>query len=358
MREKSLVIGHRSFVRRVLVLGMVLGGALAASWNARSAEEGATLLNSTPGKKSRLAWSPSGNALAFLTTANGETRLMVQDPETNAPADLGAASAYAWAPDGRALAVARTDGVFLRAWPGVEEKRLATGAEPVFTADGKSVVFVRDSAVFIVPAAGGAEQKLTATTMIDTSLACSQSGIFVTGNGILWQAAPGQGEKMIRRNAGMGTAEPGMEYYVDLAASPDGKRLVIVSSGRQDAGGGLTVLILVNADGSDKKTIGPGLQPCWLPDGTAILYSAKGDLFIYDLASGESKALTAKRAANHAWPTVAPDGKRLAFTATLTDTTGDGKTDWRDEPSVFSMLVTALKPQGSTEKQRSTGMDF
>lgn len=306
----------------------------------RAADE-PKLLASVPGKKSHLAWSPGGKEIAFLAGTADDTRLMIANVESAQTADLGKATAFDWARDGKTLAVARPDSgpgsVVVRPWPDGTEKRLASGSGPVFSTDGKLVAFMRGGQAFAIPVESGAEQKLVNTSMIDPCLAASPSGFFLTGNGILWSAQAGQAEKLILRNAGMGTDAAGLEYYVGLAVSPDGTKVVIVSSGRQDAGGGLTTLILVNADGSGKKEIGAGQQPGWLPDGKSVVFSAKGDLHIYSLESGTAKPITQKRVANHAWPSCSPDGKTTAFTATLSDTNGDGKIDWRDEPAVFIM---------------------
>jgi TolB protein len=133
----------------------------------------------------------------------------------------------------------------------------------------------------------------------------------------------------------MGTDTGGLEYYVNLAVSPDGSRIVLVSSGAQDASGGKTNLILLNADGTGKRAIGPGQQPSWSPDSRRIVFGSLGDLHICDVETGATRRLTNRRAAQHSWPAWSPDGKRIAFVATLSDTTGDGKVDWKDEPGVF-----------------------
>ena len=49
----------------------------------------------------------------------------------------------------------------------------------------------------------------------------------------------------------------------------------------------------------------------WSPDGAAIVYDTEADeLFVEDLAAGQSLLLTTERAAGPAW---SPDGSRIAF---------------------------------------------
>jgi Tol biopolymer transport system component len=320
-------------------LKILIACLLCSCGFARANGDGPQLFASVVGKKARLAWSPNGNELAFLATAANDTRLFVHNPRDSKTGDLGLASSFAWSPDGKRLAIARQDKIVVGSWPGENEHTLTSGSEPTFSRDGKMIGFVRAGQAFLIPADGGAEQKLANSSMIETRLSAGPTGFFLTGNGILWSAQPGVGEKMILRNAGMGTQESGLEYYANLAVSPDGGKIVIVSSGQQDAGGGKTTLLLVNADGSGKKEIGPGQQPCWSPDGKSIVFSSLGDLQLHSIESGTTQRLTQKRVANHAWPAFSPDGASIAFTATLADTNGDGKIDWRDEPGVFILKV-------------------
>lgn len=299
------------------------------------------LLSSVSGKKSHLDWSPGGDAIAFLTTDSEGTQLMVCPLTGGKPVALGAATSFAWSPVGNSVAIVRPgDGggrISIRVWPEGKEAPVGSGEAPVFSKDERNVGFVRSGQAYVIPTEGGTEQKLTATSMIETRLAAARDGFFLTGNGCLWFAQPGATEKLVLRNAGMGTDAGGLEYYVNLTVSPDGSKIVLVSSGGQDAAGAPTTLILLNRDGTGKRVLGAGQQPCWSPDGKRFVFSSKGDLYNYSIESGTRQQLTNRRAANHSWPAWSPGGKHIAFVATLRDTNGDGKVDWRDDSSVFLM---------------------
>jgi len=216
---------------------------------------------------------------------------------------------------------------------------MARGTQPAFSKDGKLVAYVRDGSAFVAPPGGGAERRLTRGKMIDVRLAAGAGGFLLTGNGCLWSAAPGADEQLVLRNEGMGAGTGGLEYFVDLAVSPDGARVVLVSSGGQDAGGAPSSLLLANRDGSGKRALGPGRQPSWSPDGQRFVFSRKGDLFVYGVRDGTTRQLTKRRTASHAWPAWAPAGGVLAFSAICADTTGDGKVNWKDAPEVFALAV-------------------
>jgi WD40 repeat protein len=88
----------------------------------------------------------------------------------------------------------------------------------------------------------------------------------------------------------------GGDAYV---ASPDGSRVAFVGSG---TGG---VIKIANIDGTGVRTLPPppegfvDLTPRWSPDGTRIVYQERlddddhvGNLFVYDLSSGEKTQIT------------------------------------------------------------------
>jgi len=88
----------------------------------------------------------------------------------------------------------------------------------------------------------------------------------------------------------------GGDAYV---ASPDGTRVAFVGSG---TGG---VIKIANIDGTGVRTLPSppegfvDIEPRWSPDGTRIVYQERlddddhvGNLFVYDLSSGEKKQIT------------------------------------------------------------------
>ena len=335
MKSRNQLVGTA-----VLILCALVGTSCAS--------DAPQILEASPGKKTHLSWTPDGDALAFLVTSKTETRLQVHSRKDRKTTDLSPANVFAWAPDGKSLAFSRfeegQERIVLRPWPDGPERTLANGSQPAFANNGGSLVFLRDGHVQQVVLGGGPERMLTERPKINTALSPVPQGVFFTGDGMLWFVERGQPPKLILRNEGMGSSTSGLEYFVDLAASPNGSKVLLISSGGQDAKGRSSSLILLNADGSGKKLIGDGQHPCWSADSSLFVFSSNGDLHLYSLADGSTRQLTQKRAANHSWPALSPDGKTLAFVATLADTTGDGKIDWRDQPGVFVMKISLTAP--------------
>ena len=110
------------------------------------------------------------------------------------------------------------------------------------------------------------------------------------------------------------------------AFSPDGKLLAYTSHGR----GGLCI---ISADGGQTRQLTDfGSAPAWSPDGDSLIFQSDSfrelSLFAYPalppstlwfvpVAGGEPRQLTrpGEPAGGHGAPTIAPDGRRVAFTS-------------------------------------------
>ena len=65
--------------------------------------------------------------------------------------------------------------------------------------------------------------------------------------------------------------------YFGIAWSPDGRRLAYVRGNFR--------LVVMNADGTGRRSLGDGWAPAWAPDGQTIAYVADGPLGAYELRS-------------------------------------------------------------------------
>ncbi len=100
--------------------------------------------------------------------------------------------------------------------------------------------------------------------------------------------------------------------------SPDGRKILFLAF-TYNPGVSISSLVIINADGSNRKTITPSgvsdTEPCWSPDGTRIAFvsasSAGHDLFTVQPDGKNRKQLTTSGVAND--PAWSPDGTKIAY---------------------------------------------
>lgn len=98
--------------------------------------------------------------------------------------------------------------------------------------------------------------------------------------------------------------------------SPDGTRIVYVSN----AVGGIKILVM-DADGSDQRrlTSAPDSiledSPAWTPDGSRIVYSSDGRIWIINADGSDPQQLTSAGTRDNQ-PAVSPDGTMIAYQST------------------------------------------
>ena len=130
--------------------------------------------------------------------------------------------------------------------------------------------------------------------------------------------------------------------------SPDGKSILFQADPH-----GIVRFFLIDADGANRRQLTFNetdfARPSWSPDGSSLVYDAGGDIFVYDIASGTSQALTHDEygAYDEYWDAQAvwsPDGGTIVY-----DSFREGS--WNlYQLNLASSQVSALTPAGRDEQ--------
>jgi len=251
-----------------------------------------------------LTCSAAGRMLVYGLWQH-DRRLVWVDRKGTVVGTLGAVADYddvAISPDGRRVAVSMRDssrGLNLDVWVMDVDRATASrlSAErsdefhPIWTADGRSVVYTSDRAGFYDlyrrPAEGGVEQVLIRT-------AWDKIGVDATpdGSSVLFVGSPRQNADDLWLQSFDSSIAPKAvvetERFTETSArfSPDGRHLAFCSdeSGR-------TEVYVQPASGSSKKQVSDagGCMPVWRRDGKELFYvSSDGRLSAVTLADGSA----------------------------------------------------------------------
>ena len=94
--------------------------------------------------------------------------------------------------------------------------------------------------------------------------------------------------------------------------SPDGKKVVFNE---------MDNIVVINIDGTGKRVLGIGFRPQWVGN-SQIVYERTtdnghsyltGELYILNINGGAEKALTNSRDRIEMYPSISPDGNKIAF---------------------------------------------
>jgi Tol biopolymer transport system component len=279
---------------------------------------------------------------------------------------------------------------------------LAAARAPVVSAADELVyerTYAGNQDLYVQPAAGGVERRLTDDPAVDALPRYSRDGKRVifsskrTGEWQLYEVEAGGGRaRRLRTNAAVeyqadespdGTQLAflsnleGAEWLWLLARpaataralvkhgrrsvlgnphwSPDGKRLVFSSNWRV----GHQIYLVDVASGRESRVstlLGGGCEPRFSPDGTKVVYVSRGHmseqsrLVEHDLASEKERALVAWPALNYD-PVYSPDGSEIAFASNITgdwvvyrQRIADGKS-WRVTHGAGAARYPDYRPQ-------------
>jgi imidazolonepropionase-like amidohydrolase/Tol biopolymer transport system component len=293
------------------------------------------------------AWSPDGRHLAFTRGAHLHLHHLDRDTTTQVEvANLppGQLRGPRWLPDGR-IAVVRQEpwspgGALwlVDPWTGVGEEAGPSGIDVIAfepAPDGRRIAFFAEDdearvQLWLQSAAGGPPERLTdAADVVPLTVRWSPDGeeLLYSAAGRLWRLPIGGGqaretpftariefERTEPVLPPVRFAEPGAEVpargHMGLALSPAGDRIALIALGR----------LWVWTVGEDPRPVADlpvtAEWPSWAPDGSQVAWSAGRagleDLFATDLRTGRTRRVTALpgRADRPAW---SPDGESIAF---------------------------------------------
>ncbi len=303
------------------------------------------------------AWSRDGKWLYFQSTVQdiaGMNDIFRVSPEGGTPMPVSAdryANEFlaAPSPDGAALAISAR-GVAAGQWwrkghshldeseiwvmrdttPPQYQKVSGGGAKelwPMWSADGKSLYFVRDAKsvqnIWMKQATGSGEArqvtKFKEGRVLWPGISYDGKAMVFEHDFEIWKLDTASGNAaqipLTRRSA---PASPSVEQlalnnqFEEFALSPDGRKIALVARGEvfavsaKDGGTAMRVT----------RTVAAESQVQWAPDSKQIVYASERDgvphLFLYDFVSGAESQLT-RGEKDDSSPHFSPDGAQLAF---------------------------------------------
>ena len=352
-------------------------------------------LTTNPAVDNHPAWSPDGSQIAFLRGAEGSRGIFLVPPIGGIERKLaesphflvGGFSGLSWSPDGKFLAVPdRTSpkephAIFLVSVESGEKERLTSPPaqslgdhSPAFSPDGRTLAFVRQSAVviadiYLVQVAGGEPRRLTFNDQTTRGLAWTPDGreiVFSSSPGAhstssLWRISSFGGMPELLSGTGGGAISPAISrqgsrliysrWTSDLniwrlglsglttarnrparliastrtdwfpRISPDGDRIAFES----DRSGSLEVWVC-DRDGRRPVQLTSFVDvnagsPCWSPDGRWIAFDAapdgNPDIYVISADGGSPRRLTTE-GSQEILPSWSRDGQWIYFSSTRT----------------------------------------
>jgi len=244
-------------------------------------------------------WSPDGQSIAYVEQTTEQTHLMVQSLDAPAPTQLAVTSQQ---------------------------------PQPVWSADGTRIYFLRGPGIFAVSRAGGQPEQIVNNA---TAFHVSRDGKSLAlwrrtdaGDSTrysVWISSP-PGTEPVEYKDGPSVNTPFTPAY--LRFSPDGKSLYL--SVYTDAGAEMWLLPFPAGSGKPRRIFEKILwnrpvSAAWMPDNRRLVLAGNpapatgATLWLADTRSESMTRLLADPDGGQTTPSVSPDGKRLLFSKLVTD---------------------------------------
>ena len=243
-----------------------------------------------------------GDYAIYGANADGKDvfRLTEHQADPSTPEGLFFQNEPAWSPDGNDIAFtsnrdSRTH-IFVMNADGTGTRRVTntqhSDDHPTWSADGRSIVFAREGALYRVRASGGAAMRVGQGPGAAADPAYSPDGKHIAYD----YRRPGFSIKEIYVMNSDGTGNRQVTDLRDVSTlpawSPDGKTLAFQSSVLD----GKNEIYTVPAAGGKPRRVTTSeidaIQPTWTPDGSGITFSRDGALVTIEPANGHENKLT------------------------------------------------------------------